>query len=227
LSATVAVLLAAPALTHAAIVQFVVDGGTSNAMALVQVDDAAVESKIQITVNIVADADDNNNIGDLVGVFFNLQQYPFTGLSAVSFDGPTAVAIDQSPFNGLSQAGQGCNNLNGDVAAKFDVGLQFSTCGANEDLLTSATFTMDNSYDGGNTVLNAFSFLDFGIRLQAVGPAPDGGGTGAKLYGNVGVCLDCEVIVDSFSDPVPEPATLALTGAGLLAAGLLYRRKAA
>ena len=201
--------LSAPSL-HATIITFAVDQGSSNALANVFVDDQSNPGKITITVNVDPDPLHGNNIGDLLGLFFNLTPYPVTGLSGANFIGADITTVAISPGgNTLSKAGDNCNNVNGDVSVLFDVGLEFQGCGSPNGLLLTTTFTMDATY--GPDTLTAFSFVDFAVRLQTVGPAPNGGGASAKLYGGDPVCLACEQ-----GDPVtPEPSTLILLGSGL------------
>jgi len=205
----------------ASVISFGVDQGTNNAFANVFVDDASTPGKIKFTVNVVPDVIHGNNVGDLLGVFFNVNPYPLTGLSGANFSGSDLIAVAISPSgNTIDTAGDTCNNVNGAVASTFDVGLEFQHCGTPAGLLLTTSFTMDATY--GPTTLNAFSFVDFAVRLQTVGPAPNGGGDSAKLYGNTAVCITCNTQGDP--PPVPEPSSFALLGGALCALVWLRRR---
>src|SRR5207247_1815712 len=115
-----------------------------------------------------------------------------------------------SPGGGtIHGAGDSCNNVNGDVAVGFDVGIEFQGCGTPGGVfLLTTTFTMDAP------TLTTSSFVDFAVRMQSVGPAPNGGDGSAKLYGSTFVCLTCELPPGDVIG-APEPSTFALLGGGL------------
>lgn len=63
-------------------------------------------------------------------------------------------------------------NMNGDGRDEYDVGVEFGTSGAGEDLITSTTFTLAAD-DGSALTLDAIANVEFGVRLTSI----DGNGS--------------------------------------------------
>ena len=208
---------------QASVISFTVDQGTSNGLATVLVDDEAEAGKITFTITVSPDPDDGNNIGDLLGLFFNVAPYPLTGLSSGDFAGTGLSHVTIGTGDDVHQDSSfGCNNVSAPGVPNFDVGVTFGECGASGGLVLSAILTMDSVYP--NATLTAFSFENFGVRLQAVGAAPDSGGDSAKLFGENPVCISgCG---PAPPQETPEPATLALVGVGLLVLARTARGRA-
>ncbi len=154
------------------------------------------------------------NTGDLFGVFLEFNPHPAAG----SFSGPDITGVASNTLN----AGGG-NNLNGTIAGlvpggTFDFALTLGSSGASGGLLTSTSFTL--STNGGAVKLS--DLVGIGLRAQAVGSGPNGGGGSARLYSANGTTPPTP---NPNNTPVPDGgATIALLGLSLL--GLTGLRRA-
>ncbi|NNF08184.1 MAG: PEP-CTERM sorting domain-containing protein [Candidatus Eisenbacteria bacterium] len=194
LSALLACLTVAPASALTSVFNLSEFTGTS-ADVRVEIDDSIFLDMIQVTVEVVA----NPNIGDIRGVFFNID-------GAI----PALVSAD---ITGADVTGLGfdTNNLgngaNLNPHAPFDLGVEIGTQGIGFDDIQTTTFTIA---DKG--VLTAGSFTEIGARLTSVGLDGSSREGSSKLSG-------------TSETPIPEPATMTLLVGGLLAGGAMRRRR--
>jgi hypothetical protein len=153
-----------------------------------------------------------SDIGDIIGIFGSLTQN--VDEIGITFSGAliTDFAISE---NNISDLGGG-NNLEGTSGVPFDFGVAIGNngIGKGDDY---QEVTIDIEVVGGDLV--AEDFQKIGVRIQSVGPVDSDREGSAKYVGIPGDPID----PNDPETPVPEPATMALFGSGLL--GLVALRK--
>ena len=192
----------------AAIVQFNLTPFTGDPTeATITVDDMINAGFFTVTVKV----DDTNtgNLGDITGVFFDaggaakgqlLTTADITGIT------DTHIGFGTNTSNlggGVNLTGGGPNN-----PGTFDVGVRFD--GNNAGFFSTIEFRIADP--AANVDLDLSDFSRFALRLQTVGPAPNGGGGSSKL-------------VSGGPTPVPVPSAALLFGTGLLGLIGIARRK--
>ena len=150
-------------------------------------------------------------IGDILGIGFNVAPTYKALLTASDIAGTQVTGI----FQNTRSCGQGCN-FNGVIPNTFDRLVRLGHQGTAGGLITATTFTIATH---GQT-LDASTFTMVGIRAQAVGPRPTGGGGSAKDTSSTRVLIAA----------VPEPSStllLALALGSMCAFGRRRSKRAA
>lgn len=237
-------LSAAPA--HA--VLFSATGGGRSATA----DFSIVNNQLQVVLSNVSTGDVTQPIDVLTGVFFNIASDPaFSSISAVLGQGST-LEYDSSSVNsnigtgwayasnlsgapgganqGLSAAGLGLFGAStfqgtGNTAENLG-GLDYGIASAGDNVTTYNGGIINNPpliknavvFKLGNVPMNFDpSSLITDVTFQY--------GTALNEPQLVASCTNCTIGGGSSNSPVPEPASLALLGSGLLGFALLRRRR--
>lgn len=116
-----------------------------------------------------------SQIGDLRGLFFDLQDASLAGSLKVSGG---QVSNYNFADDGITNLGGGVN-MNG--AGDFDGGVAFGTAGIGKDDISSTSFTLDSLTR--DLTLEDFSMVSFGARFTSVG-SEDGARTDSlKIVG--------------------------------------------
>ncbi|NNF08185.1 MAG: PEP-CTERM sorting domain-containing protein [Candidatus Eisenbacteria bacterium] len=149
-------------------------------------------------IQVTVEVIPNPNIGDIRGVYFNLgMTNPLVRTDIVGAD----ITDFGTDTNNL---GAGTNML---PDTPYDLGVEIGTNGIGQDDIQRTVFTIN---DKG--VLTTSSFIEFGVRLSSVGEEGSSREESSKLSGTP-------------QTPIPEPATMSLLIGGLLAGGVLRRRR--
>ena len=127
---------------------------------------------------------------DLRGLFFDV-----AGVSStLTATGSLITDQDADTIN----LGGGVN-MNGDGRDEYDVGIEFGTSGAGEDVVTSTSFTLADD-DGSALTLDAIANVEFGVRLTSI----DGSGS-AK---NTVIAPAAPDAIDEMADTLEDVAVV-------------------
>lgn len=96
---------------------------------------------------------------DVRGLFFDV-----TGISSGLV--VSGEDVTDSDFDTINLGGG--VNMNGEGRDEYDVGVEFGTAGAGQDIVTSTSFTLASD-DGSALTLDAITNQEFGIRLTSTG----------------------------------------------------------
>lgn len=113
-----------------------------------------VDGNLVFTVEVL---DETGQIGDLRGLFFDLDDDSLTGLKIFGVD----VTSQETNTKDLGQG----NNMNGGGRGNYDVGVGFGTPGIGQDDIQTTTFTLSADQDLSLDDLAE----NFGVRLTSVG----------------------------------------------------------
>ncbi|MDF2234266.1 hypothetical protein P2H44_17025 [Albimonas sp. CAU 1670] len=152
----------------------------------------------------IAVADDSARIGDLRGIFFNVDDSVEGDLFVYSGDDVTDSKFGHGSVNDL---GNGVN-VKG-PGGGYDVGVEFGTSGIGKDDIRSTSFILANG--SGTLSLADLANQDVAARLTSVGEEGGSREDSIKIVGETGD-LDCDTF-NNESSPVP------FDDAGMVCAG--------
>ena len=138
-------------------ISFVIEGDVDTRITITELDGGALQFDIEVL-------DTSGSIGDLRGIFFDLNGYTVTD-SNLSISGAD-VNNTATGEEAISRVVRDVN-LNGDVvndAGNFDVGVEFGTSGLSQDDIRSTSFTLSGD---GPLTLDMLNFADFGLRYMS------------------------------------------------------------
>lgn len=184
-------------------------GGATGLYATVLVQEVAGD-KIRITTTLVPDPTSN---GDITGIFFD-----FVNGAPVGFDIDDDIDGDDitDRETNVSQWPSGPNVT---PLGPYHIGLQIGALGGGTDVFTSTVIYILGASSFG---LTETSFSEFAVRVQSVSP-PASGQTSLKLV--TGEPTTVPDTPGDTGDPIPEPSTWLLLGAGLGLIGLAKAKR--
>ncbi|NSY40902.1 Ig-like domain-containing protein [Leisingera sp. ANG59] len=153
-------------------ITFTIDGVVDTVVTITELDDGSLRFDVEVL--------GTGNIGDLRGLFFNLDGYTVDGgLSATGTDVTGEKYGEEAIERVLKDV-----NINGDVVktlGKFDAAVSFGTSGIGDDDIQATSFILSHESDFLN--LDMLSFANIGLRYTSVGEAGGTRSDSAKIGG--------------------------------------------
>lgn len=181
------------------------------------VEDAAAANTLQITATIVPDG--ANNIGDIHGLFFNVD-VPVGTLTTDMFSGDdldgACVGTGITACNGPNNVNGIENNVDGLPAGSFHVGIRIGTPGIGDDDIQSTVIYFNYGLLG----LTPEDLGPFAGRVLSVGVAGGAREGSSKLYAG-----DPDPDTPGDEQPIPEPSTWLMLSGGLALIALARKRR--
>jgi hypothetical protein len=152
----------------------------ANTQAFITLDDDPIFGGVKVTVTI----NSSLGVGDITGVFFDVENNNLAGLSIVdpaTTNNPANPIVTATNLSVNNVTNVGGSSIQGNGTAPFDVGVAIGTTGnSSGDFYTTASFIVKGATL--NTFYQAGQNLRFGVRLQSIG-GTGGGGQTSRLVG--------------------------------------------
>jgi len=158
---------------------FTIEGEVNTEVVLTQLADGSI--RVDLEVLSGDDPDATGEIGDIRGLFFNVEDESLLDDITVSGADVTGSEFDA---NSVIDLGNG-TNMNGGQSDGYDGGVEIGTQGAADDDIQSTSFILSHP-DGLS--LDDFEGQEFGLRLTSVGEEGDEDREGSLKL--TGVCSD-------------------------------------
>ena len=155
---------------------FIVNENFSGQSVNVEITLTEVDGGVQFTISAVDE--ENNLVGDIRALFFNIADDNLVSGLSVQGDDVTDSAFEANEINSL---GGDANIKGGGNKYVYDGGVEIGTQGKGKDDIQLTTFTISHAIEE----LDIENFLNqgFGVRLTSVGDPFGGRGQSSKLVG--------------------------------------------